>query len=147
MERYEKETLRDYGYAKIGTRCVDSFAWQAKGGTNVIGGVLGGILLGIGLFECNVNANVFHGWVVQCLLPAMPSNSVVVMDDAVFHKRQDIQEAITQAGHILAYLPPYSPDRNPIEKNGRKLKLFDDKKDVLSLCFLNRTFNNHFIGG
>jgi transposase len=38
------------------------------------------------------------------------------MDNASFHKRQDIQEAITQAGHILAYLPPYSPDLNPIEK-------------------------------
>jgi transposase len=86
---------------------VDSFDWQAKGRTNVIGAIFGGILLGIGLFE--FNANVF----VQCLLPALSSNSVVVMDNASFHKRQDIQEKITQAG---AYLPPYSPDLNPIEK-------------------------------
>jgi hypothetical protein len=84
--------------------------------------VFGGILLGIGLFEFNVNANVFHGWVVQCLLPALPSNSVVVMDNASFHKRQDIQEAIAQAGHILEYLPPYSPDLNPIEKKWAQAK-------------------------
>jgi transposase len=102
--------------------------------------------MGIGLFEFNVNANVFHGWVVQCLLPALPSNSVVVMDNASFHKRPDIQEAIAQVGHILAYLPPYSPDLNPIEKNGRKLKLFAYKKDVLSMSFSRITFNNHFIG-
>ena len=68
------------------------------------------------------------------------------MDNASFHKRQDIQEAITQAGHILEYLPPYSPDLNPIEKNGRRLKLFADKKNVLLMSFSRRTFNNHFIG-
>ncbi len=117
---FEKDTLRHYGYAM--RRMLDAFDWQAKGRTNVIGGVLGGILLGIGLFDFNVNATVFHGWVVQCLLPALPSNSVVVMDNASFHKRQDIQEAITQAGHILEYLPSYSPDLNPIENCGRKLK-------------------------
>lgn len=79
---FEKETLRHYGYAKIGTRCVDSFDWQAKGRTNVIGAIFGGILFGIGLFD--FNANVFYGWVIQCLLPALPSNSVVVMDNASF---------------------------------------------------------------
>ena len=39
---FEKDTLRHYGYAKIGTRCVDSFDWQAKGRTNVIGACLAG---------------------------------------------------------------------------------------------------------
>jgi transposase len=69
------------------------------------------------------------------------------MDNTTFHKRQDIQDAITQAGHSLVYLPPYSPDLNPIEKNGRKLKLFVVKKDVLLMSFLNSSFNNHFIDG
>ncbi len=137
---FEEDTLRDYGYAKIGIRCVDSFNWQAKGRTNVIGAILGGILVGIGLFEFNVNANVFHGWVVQCLLPALPSNSVVVMDNASFHKRQDIQEAITQAGHILEYLPPYSPDLNPIEKKWAQAKAIRRQKrcsvdELFKQCF------------
>jgi hypothetical protein len=77
---FEEETLRHYGYAKIGARCVDSFDWQAKERTNVIGAIFCGILVEICLFDFNVN--VFHGWVVQCLLPALPSNSVVVMRDA-----------------------------------------------------------------
>jgi transposase len=137
---FEKETLRAYGYAKIGTRCVDSFDWQAKGRTNVIGAIFCGILLGIGLFDFNVNANVFHGWVDQCLLPALPSNSVVVMDNASFHKRQDIQEAITQAGHILEYLPPYSPDLNPIEKKWAQAKAVRRQKrcsveELFKQCF------------
>jgi transposase len=137
---FEKETLRDYGYAKIGARCVDSFDWQAKERTNVIGAIFCGILLGIGLFDFNVNANVFHGWVVQCLLAALPSNSVIVMDNATFHKRQDIQEAITQAGHILEYLPPYSPDLNPIEKKWAQAKAIRRQKrcsvdELFKQCF------------
>jgi transposase len=47
------------------------------------------------------------------------------MDNASFHKRQDIQEAITQAGHILEYLPPYSPDLNPIEKKWAQESIVD----------------------
>lgn len=137
---FEKETLRNYGYANIGIRCVDSFDWQAKGRTNVIGAVFGGILLGIGLFDFNVNANVFYGWVVQCLLPALPSNSVIVMDNATFHKRQDIQDAITQAGHILEYLPPYSPDLNPIEKKRAHAKAIRRQKK----CSVDELFKQGF---
>ena len=137
---FEKETLRAYGYAKVGVRCADVFDWQAKGRTNVIGAIFGSILLGMGLFEFNINADVFHGWVIQCLLPALPSNSVVVMDNASFHKRQDIQQTITQAGHILAFLPPYSPDLNPIEKKWAQAKSIRRQKrcsvdDLFKLCF------------
>jgi transposase len=99
-----------------------------------------GILLGIGLFDFNVNANVFHGWVVQRLLPALPSKSVVVMDNASFHKRQDIQEAITQAGHILEYLPPYSPDLNPIEKKWAQAKTIRRQKR----CSVDQLFKQCF---
>ncbi|MDO9213042.1 MAG: transposase, partial [Methylococcales bacterium] len=79
-------------------------------------------------------------WVVQCLLPVLPSNSVVVIDNASFHKRQDIQEAITQAGHILEYLPPYYPDLNPIEKKWAQAKAIRRQKrcsvdELFKQCF------------
>jgi transposase len=44
------------------------------------------------------------------------------MDNAAFHKRQDIQDDIEQAGHILEYLPPYSPDLNSIEHKWAQVK-------------------------
>lgn len=137
---FVKDSLRDYGYAKIGTRCVDSFDWQAKARTNVIGAILGGILIAMGLFECNVNADVFYAWLVQCLLPSLPSNCVIVMDNATFHKRHDIHEAITQAGHILAYLPPYSPDLNPIEKKWAQAKAIRRQKR----CSVDELFKQGF---
>ncbi|TYP78709.1 MULTISPECIES: transposase [Nitrosomonas] len=56
---------------------------------------------------------MFHGWARQELLPELPSHAVVVMDNATFHQRQDMRDAIQNAGHTLEYLPAYSPDLNP----------------------------------
>ena len=72
--------------------------------------------LTVGLFEGPVNSDVFYAWLIQDLIPKLPPESVVAMDNAAFHKRADMLEALEQAGHILLYLPPYSPDLNPIEK-------------------------------
>ncbi len=48
-------------------------------------------------------------------LPKLPSKSILVMDNASFYKSKSMQEEIKVAGHTLEYLPPYSPDLNPIE--------------------------------
>ena len=74
------------------------------------------------LFDCYINADVFHAWLTQELLPNMPSNSVIVLDNATFHKRNDALEAIEQAGHTVVFLPPYSPDLNPREKKWAQAK-------------------------
>lgn len=106
---------RNKGYAPIGKRCVGKHDWHAKGRTNVIGALLASCLLTVSLFTGSINANVFFAWVEQDLLPKLPPNCIVVMDNATFHKRIDIQKIIQAAGHALEYLPAYSPDLNPIE--------------------------------
>lgn len=122
---------RTHGYAEKGQRCYGVQDWGAKGRTNVIGALLGKALLTISLFTANINTEIFTAWVEQDLLPKLPPNSVIVMDNAAFHKNQHMQNNIKNAGHILEYLPPYSPDLNPIEpkwaqsKNLRKRKLCD----------------------
>lgn len=112
---FAQDMPRTHGYARKGARCHGVRDWHAKGRTNVIGALIGKVLLTVGLFEANVDADTFHGWAVQDLLPKLPFSSVVVMDNAAFHKRQDIRDAILKAGHILEFLPRYSPDLNPIE--------------------------------
>jgi transposase len=77
--------------------------------------LIGKLLITVSLFAVNINADVFHAWAMQDLLPKLPPHAVVVMDNAAFHKRQDTREAIQNAGHTLEYLPAYSPDLNPIE--------------------------------
>lgn len=56
------------------------------------------------------------------LLPATPRQSVIVLDGAPFHKRSDILQAIEREGHCVEFLPPYSPDLNPIEKKWSQVK-------------------------
>jgi hypothetical protein len=65
--------------------------WHARGRVNVIKALIGKCLLTVGLFKSNINADTFFGWMVHDLLPELPPASVVVMDNATFHKRQDIQ--------------------------------------------------------
>ncbi len=119
---------RTHGYALKGQRCFGLQDWHAKGRTNVIGALIGKHLHTVSLFNKNINADIFTAWLKQDLLPKLPDNCVLVMDNATFHKRADTQALIKKAGHTLLYLPPYSPDLNPIEpkwahtKNIRKQK-------------------------
>lgn len=113
---------RTHGYSLKGVRCFGTHDWGAKGRTNVIGALLGGVLLTVSLFQTTINTAVFNAWVIQDLLPKLPKSSVVVMDNATFHKGQDMVKALESAGHTLLYLPPYSPDLNPIEHKWAQAK-------------------------
>ncbi|WP_342221285.1 transposase [Candidatus Fukatsuia endosymbiont of Tuberolachnus salignus] len=62
-------------------------------------------LIAFGLFTCSINSDVFYTWVTQLLLPSLPKNCVIVMDNASFHKRQDIQHAIINARHLTGVWP------------------------------------------
>lgn len=119
---------RRHGYSPGGQRCFGQRDWGAKGRTNVIGALLSGLLLTVTLLMGNVNSEIFFAWVTQDLLPKLPSKGVIVMDNASFHKRLDIQEAIRHAGHILLFLPPYSPQLNPIEHKWAQAKAIRKQK-------------------
>ena len=113
---------RTHGYAAKGRRCFGTKDWHAKGRTNAIGALINKTLHTVSLFNKNINADIFTAWVEQDLLPKLPARSVIVMDNATFHKRADTQRLIKQAGHTLLYLPPYSPDLNPIEQKWAQAK-------------------------
>jgi transposase len=74
------------------------------------------------LFEGPTDAGVFRGYVEQCLAPALTPGDIVVMDNLASHKVVGVCEAIESVGASLWYLPPYSPDLNPIEKLWSKVK-------------------------
>ncbi len=82
---------RTHGYAQCGQRCYGKHDWGAKGRTNVIGALLGGILLTVSMFESTINTDVYTAWVKQDLLPKLPPQSIVVMDNATFHKGNEMK--------------------------------------------------------
>lgn len=65
---------------------------------------------------------VFHGYVEQMLVRTLHPGDVVVMDNLSPHKTQSVQQSIEAVGAEVRYLPPYSPDFNPIESMWAKVK-------------------------
>lgn len=113
---------RTHGYSAVGKRCYGTHNWQVGARTNAIGAIIGKFLLTVGLFNSSIDSDIFYAWITNDLLPKLPTKSVVVMDNAAFHKRADIQNIIRESGHTLLYMPTYSPDLNPIEKKWANVK-------------------------
>ena len=87
----------------------------------------------MGVLDCqitteNVDGDIFYDFVQSCLLPhLMPFNgtnphSVVVLDNAAIHHVDGIMSMVEEVGALVLFLPPYSPDYNPIEELFSKLK-------------------------
>jgi transposase len=131
---------RTQGYSLKGHRCYGNHNWGSKGRTNVIGALMEDRLFAIGILTGSVNTAVFSIWVEESLLPNLPEKSVLVMDNAAFHKGGGMQKSIKDAGHTLLYLPPYSPDLNPIEQKWAQVK----HKRRSTNCSIDELFNTHF---
>lgn len=69
-----------------------------------------------------INGDVFVAYVQQHLVPSLQHEDIVIMDNLSSHKRTEVCEAIESVGAHLLYLPPYSPDLNPIELAFSKFK-------------------------
>jgi transposase len=74
------------------------------------------------LFDGPMDGELFLAWIKQGLAPLLQPNDVVILDNLSTHKVAGVEEAIVAAGARLEYLPPYSPDFNPIENLWSKVK-------------------------
>ena len=74
------------------------------------------------VYDGAMNGNVFLAYVEQVLVPTLTPGDIVIMDNLPAHKAAGIRDAIERAGATLRFLPPYSPDFNPIENAFSKLK-------------------------
>ena len=77
-----------------------------------------------------INGRSFLAWVEQFLVPTLKPRDVVVMDNLGSHKGVRVRRAIRKAGATLIFLPPYSPDLNPIEQVFSKLKTLLRKENA-----------------
>jgi len=67
-------------------------------------------------YKGTCNSQLFEKWVEKVLLPEIKKGQIIIMDNATFHKSLNTKLLIESAGCQLLFLPPYSPDFNPIEK-------------------------------
>jgi transposase len=85
------------------------------------------------VFDAPINGRSFLAYVRQILVPALRPGDIVVLDNLGSHKGSDVRQAIQNAGARLLFLPPYSPDLNPIEQVFAKLKTLLRRQDARSL--------------
>ena len=98
-----------------------------------------------------MNGPIFRAYLEQCLVPTLQPGDIVVMDNLSSHKNEKVRQIIEAAGAELLYLPPYSPDFNPIEKAWSKIKqlmrsakarLIDALEQAAALAFAAITAEN-----
>jgi len=112
---------RRYGRAPQGKRCLDS-APHGHGETTTLVGALRRRLTAPMVTDGPMDGKMFLAYGRQCLYPTLQPRDTVILDNLRSHKVAGVAEAITATGAILLFLPPYSPDLNPIEKFFSKLK-------------------------
>jgi transposase len=113
---------RRYGRAKGKARVKDSTPLNTPKATTIVSSVrLEGTTIPEFLSGA-MNGSMFLDYIQLELVPALHAGDLVIMDNLRCHKVRGVKEAIQQAGAQLLYLPPYSPDFNPIEMMWSKLK-------------------------
>jgi transposase len=110
------------GRSLIGTRCIGDAPYGHWKTTTFLCGLRTVGLVAPLVIDGPINGELFRAWVEQMLVPALQPGDLVVLDNLRSHKVAGIEEAIRAAGAQLLYLPPYSPDYNPIEQVFSKLK-------------------------
>jgi transposase len=113
---------RLYGRSRRGERLVGAVPHGHWRTTTFIAGLRQSGIVAPLVLDGPMTGAAFRAYVEQALAPVLQPGDVVVMDNLAAHKMAGIEEAIAATGASLLYLPPYSPDLNPIEQFFAKLK-------------------------
>ena len=116
------EMTRRYGRASRGERVCEGAPAGHWHTLTLLGAISLEGLMATMTIESPTDSDVFLTYVEQVLCPRLRPGQVVVMDNLSAHKNPAVRERIEQVGARLLYLPPYSPDFNPIEKCWAKIK-------------------------
>jgi transposase len=116
------DMTRTHGYAPAGQRLVDAVPYGRWHTTTFVGALRAGGMAAPMALDGALNGAAFVAYVEQVLVPELRPGEVVVLDNLGSHKVAGVRRAIEGAGCRLLYLPPYSPDLNPIEQAFAKLK-------------------------
>jgi len=103
------------GWAPRGERCHDKKRGTRKTRYNITAALNVNTLFAPFIFEGYSNSAIYETYIERVLIPELRPGMVLIIDNARFHKGKRIQELIEDAGCRLIFLPPYSPDFNPIE--------------------------------
>ena len=113
---------RRYGRGPLGERLVAAVPQGHWKTTTLVAGLKQSGIVAPLVLDGPITGPAFRAYVEQFLAPALEPGDVVVLDNLPAHKVDGVRQAIVAAGASILYLPPYSPDLNPIEQLFAKLK-------------------------
>lgn len=113
---------KEKGWGKKGEPLYSKKSGKYYERTNIIAGLINNKPIAPMVFNGSCDTELFNKWVEDFLIVELKPGQVVVMDNAAFHKSRKTYELINSVGCKLIFLPPYSPDLNPIEKFWANMK-------------------------
>jgi len=134
---------REYAYSARGTKVVGKISGKKFKRTSIVAAKRGKDIIAPLQYQGSMDSALFEHWFEFNLIPLLQPNSSVVLDNASFHNKKRLALLVVKHGHKIIFLPPYSPNLNPIEKFWGWLKgklkkvvyLFDSFNDALWYCF------------
>lgn len=114
---FASESYRPHGWARIGQKVFGLVSGNNRKSINLIMAQRKNEWLAPMLFKGSCHTQTVNQWLEKMLLPELDAPSVIVMDNARFHNKEQMKEILEKAGHTLLPLPRYSPDFNPIEQS------------------------------
>lgn len=133
---------RRYGRAAKGSRCVAAVPHGHWKTTTFIAGLRHDQITAPMITDGPMTGDLFCRYVNDFLCPTLRRGDIVIADNLRSHKVSGVEEAITAVGATIMYLPPYSPDLNPIEKFFSKLKALLRKASARTIKTLWETIGN-----
>ena len=135
---------RRYAYSLGGSRAVDSAPLSKPKNTTILSSIQLDGTLHYTTFSGGTTVEHFKQYLKDILLPQLNSNSVLVMDNMKSHHAKTVKDLLDSSGVRYIYLPPYSPDLNPIEKLWSKVKAFLRKFKARTLDTLTNAIQHAF---
>jgi len=114
---------RTHGYAPRGEKVAGETYGRKPDKLNIVAAKCGELIIERHEYGCNMNSRLFEFW-FMLLLMCVAVGSVFIMDNARFHREKVLKAMAEKAGCRVLFLPSYSPDLNPIEKEWANLKKF-----------------------
>ena len=111
----ETYLYREYGYAARGQKVYSRVSGRKYKRCGIVAAQMNGKVLAPLQYDGTMDRSLFEFWFSNQLLPALDKGCMVVMDNASFHCKSRLFSAAQKAGITLLFLPPYSPELNPIE--------------------------------
>jgi transposase len=113
---------QDRGWGKKSEKLIGKKSGKYYQRTNIIAGYVNRKPIAPMVFNGSCNSELFETWVEEFLIKELQAGQFVVMDNATFHRSQKTRDLIESVGCKVIFLPPYSPDLNPIEKFWANMK-------------------------